>query len=165
LDLWDCGKSLIFHNSINSTAQEGETSPLTSPMLQFKKGAVFMIDERSTKDEVLEAVKDNGYALYYASESMCDDFDVVLAAVLENGRSLRCSSERLRDNYIIVLAAVQHCGVALQWASPRLQDNYDIVLAAVQTFRYAMQYASPRLQDRKNDFKKIDIKNKKLIDY
>jgi len=40
-----------------------------------------MIDENSTKKEVLEAVRKNGYDLKYASETLKSDPDVILEAL------------------------------------------------------------------------------------
>ena len=48
------------------------------------------------KDFVMEAVKQNGLALYYASETLCDDKDVVMAAVKQYEYALRYASERLQ---------------------------------------------------------------------
>ena len=55
-----------------------------------------MIDETSTKEEVLEAVKQDGYALEYASEELRGDREVVLAAVKQNGRALEQASFKLQ---------------------------------------------------------------------
>jgi hypothetical protein len=52
------------------------------------------------------AVKKNGYALRYASDSLTNDKDIVLEAVKENGFALRFASERLKDDKDIVLAAI-----------------------------------------------------------
>ncbi len=55
-----------------------------------------MIDENSTKEEVLEAVRQNGYALRYASSLLRADRKVVMTAVKQNGRALRFASELVR---------------------------------------------------------------------
>ena len=55
-----------------------------------------MIDKFSTKAEVLEAVKQDGYALEYASEELRGDREVVLAAVKQNGRALEQASFKLQ---------------------------------------------------------------------
>ena len=46
-----------------------------------------MINENSTKEEVLEAVKQDGELLEYASDELKSDRDVVTAAVQQNGRA------------------------------------------------------------------------------
>ena len=55
-----------------------------------------MIDENSTKAEVLEAVERNGWALEFASEELRGDRDVVLAAVKQDWRALNYLSDELR---------------------------------------------------------------------
>ena len=52
---------------------------------------------------MLEAVKQDGWALEYASIRLKDDEAVVLQALKQNVFSLRFASERLRNNKIFVL--------------------------------------------------------------
>jgi predicted secreted acid phosphatase len=75
------------------------------------------------EQEVLERVKQDGNALYYASK-------------------------RLQDNEKIVLEAVKQYGYALYWASKRLQDNEKIVLEAVKQDGETLYHASERLQNQ-----------------
>jgi len=56
-----------------------------------------MINKNSTKEEVLEAVKQNGLALEYASKELQNDRDVVLAAVKQCGEALRYASDELKS--------------------------------------------------------------------
>lgn len=55
-----------------------------------------MINENSTREEVLVAVKANGCNLRYASEELQGDRDVVLEAVKKDGWALEYASEELR---------------------------------------------------------------------
>jgi hypothetical protein len=80
-----------------------------------------MIDENSTKEEALEAVKQDGWALAYASETFKLDKDVVLAAVRQNGRALWYASNNLKDDQDVVLTAVEQCWGAIEYASNRLK--------------------------------------------
>ena len=50
------------------------------------------IDEKSDRKAVLEAVKEDGLALDYASEDLKADREIVLAAVKQNGLALCISS-------------------------------------------------------------------------
>ena len=59
------------------------------------------------KATVLQRVKKNGSALYYASKRLKDDREVVLAAVKKNVVALKFASERLRDNEEIVREALK----------------------------------------------------------
>ncbi|WP_064581203.1 DUF4116 domain-containing protein [Streptobacillus moniliformis] len=54
----------------------------------------------NNKDFVLEAVKNNGWALEYASKELKNDKEAVMAAVKQNGDALQFASERLRNNEI-----------------------------------------------------------------
>ncbi len=84
----------------------------------------------NNKNVVLEAVKQNGLALQFASEKLQDDKNVVLEAVKQYGRALRFASENLRDDKDIVMTAVQQNRYALMYASKELQEDYDIQKAA-----------------------------------
>lgn len=55
-----------------------------------------MIDKNSTKAEVLEAVKQDGWALEYASEDLRGDRDVVLEAVKQDRLAFCLASVKLK---------------------------------------------------------------------
>jgi len=55
-----------------------------------------MIDEISTKEEVLAAVKESGWSLKYASMEFINDRDVVLAAIENDLDSLEYAGPSLR---------------------------------------------------------------------
>jgi len=57
-----------------------------------------MIDENSTREEVIKAVKRNGHALEYASETLKNDKDIVLETVKQNGYALQYASYKLRND-------------------------------------------------------------------
>lgn len=58
---------------------------------------------QADKELVLEAVKQNGLVLVYASPDLKNDFDVVYQAVRNRGQSLNYASYELRNNELIVL--------------------------------------------------------------
>ncbi|MEI7488669.1 MAG: DUF4116 domain-containing protein [Chryseobacterium sp.] len=58
---------------------------------------------RNDKDFVLQAVKQRGVALSFASEDLKNDRDVVLEAVKQNGVALRFASEDLKNDREVVL--------------------------------------------------------------
>ena len=86
----------------------------------------------NNEEFVLEAVKQDGDSLYYASTRLQDNGQIVLEAVKKNGLSLYFASYRLKDNEQIVLEAVKQDGDSLYHASKRLQDNEQFVLEAVK---------------------------------
>lgn len=57
------------------------------------------------KKELLEAIKQDGLALHYASDKMRDDKKIVLKAVKQDGYALRFASERLRNDIELVYEA------------------------------------------------------------
>lgn len=98
------------------------------------------------KGQVLEQVKNNIFALQFASKRLRDDYDVVLAAVECHSVSLKFASERLRNNKYIVLVAVTNFGGSIFYASQRLRSDYDVALAAVQENIWSFGLVSPMAQ-------------------
>ena len=105
---------------------------------------------RSDREVVLEAVRQNGSALQFASETLWSDRKVVLEAVEQNGFALQFASETLRSDRDVVLEAVRQNGSALQFASETLWSDREVVLEAVRQNGSALQFASEDLlSDRK----------------
>ena len=74
---------------------------------------------------MLEAVKQDGRALEFASEEPRGHRDVVLEAVKQDGRALEFASEEPRGHRDVVLEAVKQNGAALRYAT-----NREVVLEA-----------------------------------
>jgi hypothetical protein len=102
------------------------------------------VDDR---EMVLQAVKECGDLLQFASTELLDDREIVLEAVKQNGYALQYASEAMRNDHEIVLEAVKQSGYALEYASAALQDDREIVLEAVKQNGRALEYASAALQD------------------
>ena len=66
-----------------------------------------MIDENSTKEEVLKAVSEDASALYYASNKLINDKDVVTEAVKGDGYALKLASDELRNDKEVVIEAIK----------------------------------------------------------
>ena len=79
--------------------------------------------ESRSRIEVLEAVKQNGYALLNASAALKDDREIVLEAVKQNGEVLTYASAALKEDREIVLEAVKQNGYALRYASAGLRNG------------------------------------------
>tara|TARA_Y100001968_G_scaffold147573_1_gene134974 strand:- start:134 stop:1684 length:1551 start_codon:yes stop_codon:yes gene_type:complete len=105
-------------------------------------------DEKLTNDrkDVLDNVKQNGYALQYASDDLKADREIVITAVQQNGYALQYASDDLKADREIVLAVVQKDSFTLQYASDDLKADREIVIAAVQQNGYALEYASDDLK-------------------
>ena len=106
-----------------------------------------IITSRSSRSEVLEAVKQNGRALNLASTALKDDREIVLEAVNQDGYALNWASAALKDDREIVLEAVKHNGRALARASAALKDDREIVLVAIKQNWFALYLASAVLKD------------------
>jgi hypothetical protein len=84
----------------------------------------------NNEEQVLAAVRRNGWALFHASAALKRDRNVVLAAVEQNGMALEYASVEMQRNPKVVLAAVMRNGWALQCASAELRENENMVLLA-----------------------------------
>jgi hypothetical protein len=120
-----------------------------------------MIDENSTKEEVLEAVKEDGYALKYASEKMKNDEDVVLEAMKPSEFDFlyycygyqplpfQFASYNIRNNKNIVIKLLKENGLVLEWVSDRLKDDEEVVLEAIKQNCLAIKFASYSVRNNK----------------
>ena len=82
------------------------------------------IEDWNNFDFVLSKVKQDGMALYYASNELKDNGEIVKIAVKQKGWALYYASEKLRDNEEIVKEAVKQNGFAFQFASENLQKEF-----------------------------------------
>jgi endonuclease/exonuclease/phosphatase family metal-dependent hydrolase len=117
------------------------------------------------KDVVLEAVKQNGLALAYASYKLQKDKDVVLEAVKQNGLALLHASYDLRKDRTIVLAAVQENSSALKFTSFELQKDKQLILQLIGKDEDVLQYASYELKNDKEFVLQIVSQNGLALKY
>ena len=89
----------------------------------------------------MEAVKQHGNALTYASAELRGDREIVMEAVKQNGHALGEVSAELKDDREIVLAAVASNHHALVHATMKLRRDREIVLHAIAQSAHAMQFA------------------------
>ena len=93
----------------------------------------------NNKEEVLEAVREDGYTLEQASEELRADREVVLAAVKESGLSLQYASKELRADKEVVMAvfdideSMSNNGEALEYASEELKADKEVVMEALSS--------------------------------
>ena len=71
------------------------------------------VSESSSRTEVLEAVKQNGRVLRFASAALKDDREIVLEAIKQNGGALEYASAALQDDREIV----DYAGGPREWES------------------------------------------------
>jgi len=90
-----------------------------------------MIDENSTKEEVLEAVRKNAVALSYASKQLQGDPEIVMEAIKQCGCALEDASEEIKSEKRIIMAMVKENGEALMYASKKLKADKEIIAEAI----------------------------------
>ena len=66
---------------------------------------------QSDKEIVMAAVKQNAYALTYASDSLKDDKDIVIAAIKQDAGAYIFASDRLRQDEDVMHAAEMQLGM------------------------------------------------------
>ena len=99
------------------------------------------VGECHSRKLILEAVKQNGLALWYACLDLCCDREVVLAAVKQNGLALEYAGYCLCTDRETVLVAVKQNGLALEYVGNRsLCADREVVLAAVKQNGLALEY-------------------------
>ena len=78
-------------------------------------GSLNIVPKEFYKDKsfVLKAVKENGYALEHADESLKKDKSIVIEAVKQNGYALQYADESLKKNRSIVVAAFKTNGTGI----------------------------------------------------
>ena len=102
---------------------------------------------RNDQRFVTEAVRQRGSALQFVSKDLQSDREIVLEAVRQDGTALQFAAKNLHRDGAIVWAAVQQNGSALQFAFEDLQSNRKLVLEAVRKSGRALQFASKKLQN------------------
>jgi serine/threonine protein kinase len=104
---------------------------------------------QNDKETIVEAVKQDGWALEFASKELQNNKKVVLQTMKQNGRALEFASKELQNDKEVVLQAVKQDGSALKHASKELQNDKEFVLKAVKLYGMALEYASKELQNDK----------------
>ena len=103
---------------------------------------------KADREVVLEAVKQVGTALEYADDTFKADREVVLEAVKSFGRALGYADASFKTDREVVLEAVKNPFVegGLEFASDSLKADREVVLVAVKSSVNALQYADDTLK-------------------
>ncbi len=100
---------------------------------------------KGNQDIILEAVRQDGTALRFASDELKQDREIVLAAAGQDGTSIRFASDELRKDPEIALAAVTQDGFAIKYVQGELRNNLPLALAAVtQNYRASTELQRQR---------------------
>jgi hypothetical protein len=87
---------------------------------------------KGDQEIVIEAVRQNGWALRHAAEHLRGDREIVIEAVRQNGWALRHAAEHLRGDREIVFEAVRKEGWALEYAAAHLRDDGSFLYALIE---------------------------------
>jgi hypothetical protein len=73
-----------------------------------------------------------GYAFENISENLRNDYEIVLEAIRNDGDNLMFASDNLKNNSEIVLEAIQNKFKSICYASDDLKNNPDFILSALE---------------------------------
>jgi predicted RNA-binding protein (virulence factor B family) len=107
--------------------------------------------EYYTRQEALEALKQNGFQLEHVDESLKKDREFVLEAVKNNGYALEYADESLKNDREVVLEAVKNHGNALHYADESFRKDREVVLEAVKSNWEALYYADESLRKDRHE--------------
>jgi hypothetical protein len=100
------------------------------------------------REFMLEAVSTDPLALAFASNELCDDFDVVIAAVTLDARALQFASIDRRADRAVVLTALRADWAALQYVTfPAFFEDAELMLTAVSRGNKALPFVASSLMD------------------
>ena len=102
------GKHKYIMNLIYDTKKLTNNTTIVS-CLEGNNSLVFFATFNDKLHETLEAVKQNGHALQYASSELKGDKEVVLEAVKQNGNALDHVSSELKNDRAVVLVVILNC--------------------------------------------------------
>jgi hypothetical protein len=107
------------------------------------------IDKNSTKEEVLEAVKQDCWTLRHASLELRNNKEIVMEAIRKNANTLQCASDELKNDKTFILEIIKIDGNALQYVSSYLKNDKEVVMEAIKQKAYVLSYASKKIKNDK----------------
>jgi hypothetical protein len=109
-----------------------------------------MINENSTRAEVLEAVSEEGFLLSLASDEFKNDKEIVLAAVSQNNFAYRDASVSLKNDKDIIFAALSQEFLFFLELSNDLQNNKEIAIFVVSRCDQVFEFIPAALKNDKD---------------
>ena len=97
--------------------------------------------------DALEIVRMNGVMLQTMPE-FADDFGVVLEAVRNNGPSLKYASDTMKNNKEVVMAAALKNANALEYASDKIKNDKDFILSLIKQTPNVMEAVIPNVSKK-----------------
>ena len=115
-----------------------------------------VIDNELDREVVLEAVKQNGNALEYASNNFKEDFEIVLTALESLSENVKNNKYRFQNVREVYLAAIKENPVYFKYASDAMRSNKKFIIDAIRQ-------NSMVLNELKSDNIDIDIIKNAII--
>jgi Domain of unknown function (DUF4116) len=141
----------IFKNGMFDAQKEDVIEFIDKIGFQIPNGTK-EFDSYEHENVVLRAEAINSNVLDFCKDkSFSNNKDVMLAAVKDDGFAIQFASENLRDDRELAMIAISNKARSLEHLSPRLQNDKDVVLEAVKKNPAVIQYASQSLQDIAGD--------------
>jgi len=112
-------------------------------LLRSAKYVVLSNDQK----KILEMLKDNPYALTYASSALRNNPSFIKQAVALSGQALEFASSDIRGDKEIVLESVRHFPEAIQYATNKLKEDPRFMIEALRVCSCVLRYASLGLRD------------------
>jgi len=103
----------------------------------------------SNKEEVLNAVKQDGMDLELAKEELQADKEVVIEAVSSNSDSFGYASYELQSDRDVIIAALNKDARTLLLLDDRFMEDKELVLIAIKQDSYLFKYAGDKLRSDK----------------
>jgi hypothetical protein len=109
-----------------------------------------MINENSTRAQVLEAVSSEGVLLSLASDEFKNDKEIVLAAVSQNYFAYRDASESLKTDKDIICAALSQDVLFFLELPNEFQNNKELAIAVVSRCDQVFNFIPAALKNDKD---------------
>ena len=142
---WTTAAACADHGGIHTVFPSERHARRTSAEQPTRPQAQLFV-ERRDRDEVLERVRRNGYALEFAAAELLADNVIVFEAVKQDGSALQFAPGELRVVREILLEAVKQDGYALRFAAAELRADREIVLESVKQDGSALEFAVAELR-------------------
>ena len=126
---------------------------------------IFRKNLRNDKEVVLEAIKQNPAAFYYASNELKNDKEVALEAIKQDELAFYFVSDALKNDKDFVLEVVKRNPAAFYFASDELKNDKEVVLEAIKRDGEALQYASNNLRNNKDFVLEVVKRNGWAFEY
>jgi len=129
--------------------------------MSFLSKSPFKGYENKDRGIVLKAVKEDGWALYYADKSLKKDREIVWEAVKQFGMAFACADDKFKKDRKLVLEAVKRgeCATALKYADTLLKKDEKFILQALKTNIEILKYADDSLTKDKKFILKVVKQN------